>query len=158
MPSNRNKHSPNRFGNYRSTHETVIEQFKNRGFILSEDLNFVAIDGFILLEGTIHCAGHIHITVEKRMKVLNGDGENAMVERVAYSYNVSLSQRGNIFRYDSPHSTHNKQNHLHRFDVLNNDHDGTISFIEDEDATPTLGEVISEAEEWYYQHSGEVHR
>jgi hypothetical protein len=158
MQSDRNKHSPNILGSYRAIHETVIERFKSSGFVLSEDLTFEAMEGFILLEGTIRCIGGIHISVNKRIEVLGGNGANAMVQRVDYSYNVSLAQRGNIFRYDSPHLDHNKQEHVHRYNILDGDVQGQVSFIADVNSTPTLGEVIKEAEAWYYQHEAEINR
>lgn len=59
---------------------------------------------------------------------------------------------GNVFRYDSPHRTHDQKHHVHRYDVLSGDQTGTVTFLPKEDDRPTLGEVIREAEAWFYEH------
>ena len=46
---------------------------------------------------------------------------------------------------------HNKEHHVHRYDALEGDQGGSVTFIL-EDERPTLGEVIREAEAWYYDH------
>jgi hypothetical protein len=123
------RHGPNRLTNYQDTHNTIIQQFLREGFILSEDLLFVNLgNGFLVIEGTLQCAGGIAIDVAKRLQIVGGDGANALVENVGYSYNVLLRGIGNIFRYDSPHPDHNRGHHVHRFDVLQGDREGEVIF------------------------------
>lgn len=73
------KHGPNRFWRYEEIHETVMEQLRRGGFVLSDDLTFTSLRGSILLEGTIECQGGIRITVLKRLAILEGEGADALV-------------------------------------------------------------------------------
>jgi hypothetical protein len=81
-------------------------QFRN-GFVLSDNLVFTSIHNGILMEGDITCQGPTRLQVRKIIKILQGEGADALVQTVAYSYNALLPSIGNIFRYDSPHATHN---------------------------------------------------
>ncbi len=127
-----------------------MQRFLRVGFVRSENLSFTDLgDGFIELEGVIECAGNIYVDVSKRIQILEGDGPNALVQTVDYSYNAFVSGSGNILRYDSPHPDHYKQHHVHRFDVLTR-REIAVDFIQIEDDRPTLGEIISEVESWYY--------
>lgn len=152
----RDKHNPWRLGRYIDIHRTILEQFLRDGFVVSEDLSFERINGFILLEGRVHCLGGIYIAVAERLVIVQGEGTEAMVERAGYSYNVVLEGVGNIFRYDSPHTDHNREHHVHRYDVLEGDSQGAIDFIYDEEKRPTLSEVTEEARQWYYEHYDEL--
>ncbi len=144
------KHGSNRYLNYVETHETVMQQFRERGFVLQDDLFFSqATESTIILEGTIHCMRGINISVQKQIAILGGDDRNPDVQSVSYSYNVALVRQGNIFRYDSPHATHNQEHHVHRYDVWSSQ-EIALDLLPNEDERPTLGEVIQEAEAWYY--------
>ncbi|NBB87164.1 MAG: hypothetical protein GVY12_13230 [Bacteroidetes bacterium] len=145
------KHGPNRLKSYIETHETVMEHLRLGGFVVSDTLAFSALRNSILLTGNIGCKGGINIDVKKRLQVREGEGANALVQTVYYKYNVALSGHGTIFRYDSPHREHRRFHHVHRYDVLSGDSEGTVERIED-DAWPTLGEVVQEAADWYYDH------
>ena len=150
------KHGPNRFASYRVIHETVMQQFLRSGFVISEDLSFEPINGVIWLEGTIVCLGNIYIDVSKKIRILSGEGADTIVQTETYSYNAVLANVGNILRYDSPHHDHNQEHHVHRYDVLNDDKEGRLEFIYDEEQRPTLGEVIREVQEWFYEHYDEL--
>ena len=119
--------------------------------MLLDDLDVDAVEGHLLLHGRIHCKGGLQIDVNKRLRLGDESGHDT-VQTVAYSYNVSLQNLGNIFRYDSPHPTHNREHHVHRYDVLNGDTEGTVEMDYREDEWPTLREVVDEAAEWYYAH------
>jgi hypothetical protein len=145
------KHGPNRLSSYREIHETVMQQFLRGGFVRSENLSFNDLgDGFIEMEGVIECDGGIYIEVRKRIEILDGDGADALVQTVDYSYNAAIRGVGNILRYDSPHPDHNREHHVHRFDVFAGVERRPPIFILDESARPTLGEVIEEVQAWYY--------
>lgn len=127
-----------------------MQRFLRAGFVRSENLSFNDLgDGFIVLEGVIECAGNIYIEVYKRIEILDGDGANALVQTIDYSYNTSVAGIGNILRYDSPHPDHNKEHHVHRFDIASKEEIG-VDFIPNEEDRPTLGEIVSEIETWYY--------
>lgn len=123
--------------------------------MLSDDLDVVPYEGHLLLHGRIHCKGGIHVEVNKRLRMSRNESVD-FVQTVAYSYNVSLQNLGNIFRYDSPHSTHNREHHVHRYDVLNGDTTGILTMDYRDDNWPTLREVVDEAAHWYYQHIPEL--
>lgn len=144
------KHGPNRLYAYLQIHETVMERQLRNGFVLSDELVFTPIHNGILLEGDVNCLGNIRIEVRKIIKILEGNGADALVQTVAYSYNALLSGVGNILRYDSPHATHNKEHHVHQYDVLNGGEQLPIEWLPDQERRPTLGEVIDELGEWYY--------
>ena len=127
-----------------------MQRFLRAGFVRSENLSFNDLgDGFIELEGVIECAGNIDISVYKRIQILEGDGANAQVQTVDYSYNAFLAGVGNILRYDSPHPDHYQEHHVHRFDTASKQ-EISVDFIVTEEDRPTLGEIISEVENWYY--------
>ena len=149
------KHGPNRLASYIEIHETVMAQLRRGGFVLSDRLRFTALRDAIVIAGTISCRGGIGVDVKKRLAVLDGEGADAFVQTVYYKYNVALEDEGNIVRYDSPHRTHRRFHHVHRYDVLEGDTDGVVERVPEDD-WPTLGEVIREAEAWYYDHYDEL--
>ena len=142
------RHEPNRLASYVEIHETVMEHLRRGGFVVSDDLRFEFLNDWVVLEGTIICQGGIYIDVFKRLAILDGAGANAIVQTVEYSYNAVISGKGNIFRYNSPHPTHNEFHHVHRFDVLNGDKRGTVERA----IWPLLSEVIEEAMRFYHDH------
>ena len=144
------KHGPNRLNAYLQIHETVMERQLRNGFVLSDELVFTPIHNGILLESDILCQGSIRLQVRKIIRILEGEGADALVQTTAYSYNALLPSRGNIFRYDSPHATHNIEHHAHRYDILNDGAQFPIEWLTQEEQRPTLGEVIDELAEWYY--------
>jgi hypothetical protein len=126
-----------------------MQQHVRGGFVLTDAVVFTALgDGYILGLGTIECQGPIIVEIEKILAIVNGKGP--MVQTIAYSYNASLQGVGNILRYDSPHPTHNQCHHVHRFNLLDGDATGRVENIGD-DAWPTIGDLIFELGDWYYQ-------
>lgn len=137
-----------------------MDTFLRRGdFVTAENLAFDEVGhGLISLSGTITCVSGIYIDVSKNLRILGGHGPNARVQTHSYTYNAVIGKLGNIVRYDSPHPTHNQEHHVHRYDPLAGDSDGRIEFLFDEERRPTLGEVIAEVAEWYYDNVDEITR
>jgi hypothetical protein len=122
-------------------------RFVDGGFVLEDTLDMYPVGaGLIVIKGNLPCLGDIRLDVGKLLSVVSGEGSNAMVQTIEYSYNASI-HIGNIFRYDSPHPDHNKFHHVHRFNVFDNDHIGNVDPCE----WPHLGDVIDELQEWYYE-------
>lgn len=155
MKLNVNRHKPNLFGSYREIHETVISQFKYRDFISDDSLEFQPLYQGFCLSGEIACLGKILITVEKFLEILDGFGDNATVQTRWYAYNVSVQGYGNIFRYDNQHAYpgHQDSHHKHIFDWRSGVEEIGSPFWVGENGWLTLGEVIQETEEWYWQNS-----
>jgi hypothetical protein len=144
------KHGPNSLENYKEVHNKRIRQALDGGFLVSDGLKFDALgNGVIILEGVLECVGGLTVDVLKTIHILSGSGPTARVQTETYSYNASLRGVGNVFRYDSPHP-HYPKHHVHRYDVLNRDTKGSVKAIEDEEDRPTLGDVIDELRDWYY--------
>lgn len=145
------KHGPNKLSNYVETHDTVMQQFVSRGFVLSNELSFSPYgQGLFVMTGDVRCLGRITLRVAKVVAVVGGEPRNPLVQTVAYSYNAFVEGVGNIVRYDSPHSVeHRPTHHVHRYDVLRGDVEGSLDDVAD-DAWPTIGDVLTELEEFYY--------
>jgi hypothetical protein len=84
--------------------------------------------------------------VHKIIQVLPQPKGEPLVQTVDYSYNARVRGLGNIFRYDFPHSDHNRFHHVHRFDAFADHEQETVQECE----WPTLGQVLEELERWYY--------
>lgn len=145
------KHGPNRITNYFETHDAIMGQFVDGGFILADTLEIVPIGaGYIAILGSVSCLGEIELDVWKILEVVDGHGSTARVQTIAYAYNAHLRGIGNIFRYDSPHPDHNRYHHVHKFEVFGDDHEGRVEEI-DAAEWPTLGDVLSELQSWFYE-------
>jgi hypothetical protein len=131
-----------------------MQQYVRGGFIVSDGLAFEALgEGFIFVRGTIGCAGGLYIDVEKILEIVGGEGPRTMVQTISYTYNAAIEGVGNVFRYDSPHAEdHRPFHHVHRYDVLAGDRDGTV----EGSSWPTLGAVIGELQDWFYEHIDEL--
>lgn len=153
------KHGPNKLSNYREIHSTWMHRLASEGFVLSDGVTLTPFgDGLFLMSGDIECAGDIVVEVTKLLQVVDGHGTAVRVRTASYSYNAHLRGRGNILRYDSPHSDqHRPKHHVHRYDVLAGDRDGTVTDIGDDD-WPTLGEVLEELREWYFANAERINR
>jgi hypothetical protein len=128
-----------------------MQQFVSRGFVLSNELTFWPYgDGLFVITGDVRCLGRIILRVAKVLEVVGGEDRNPLVQTVAYSYNAFVEGMGNILRYDSPHSEeHRPVHHVHRYDVLNGDVEGIVEEVPN-DAWPTIGDVLTGLQEFYY--------
>ena len=99
----------------------------------------------------IRCLGGIRVAVEKKLKILNGQGANALVQTSEYHYNAFVRDQGNLFRYDSPHG-HRPYHHVHRFDFLKTWSQTGVQELRTENEIPTLSDVLDEVCEMYYGH------
>ncbi|WP_334946319.1 hypothetical protein [Nostoc sp.] len=108
----------------------MMNQFLDTGFVVEESLIFSPWQGFdddfneipqIRLNGEIACLGKILITVDKYLNILEGSGNNAVVQTFSYAYNASIQGHGNIFRYDNQDDIfmfnlgHADEHHKHLF-------------------------------------------
>jgi hypothetical protein len=148
-------HGPNRLSNYFNVHEQVMRGLVDRGFVLDDGVAVTPLgNGTLLMEGTITCLGNIEVTVEKILQVTKQPKGEPVVQTIDYHYNARVRGVGNVLRYDYPHPDHNRFHHVHRYDVFNGDEDGSVEACE----WPTLGQVLDELEEWYYENRENLHR
>lgn len=158
-------HAPNRFASYQEIHETVMDQFLDTGFVVENALLFTRWQAFdanlneipqIRLSGEIACLGKILITVDKYLNILEGSGDNSVVQTVSYAYNVSIQGYGNVFRYDNQDDIfifnfgHADNHHKHLCDWNTGDPLGEVIWV-GYDNWPKLDQVIRESEAWYWE-------
>jgi hypothetical protein len=142
------RHGPNKLTKYIRVHEAHMQSRIASGFVVHDGVEFAAFGkGYYILVGPVVCVGEIVLEVKKILAVVDGKGADERVETVWYSYNAKLAGRGNILRYDSA-AGHRPSDHVHRFDVLNGDDEGSVEDIPPRE-WPTIGKVLDELEEWY---------
>jgi len=145
-----------------------MHQFLDKGFVVKDTTTYEEwqyIDEFlneipkIRISGEIACLGRILITVDKTLDILQGSGDNRVVQTSSYGYNVSLQGQGNIFRYDNQDDIfmykkdHLDDHHKHCFDLVS----GKCNVIWiGEKNWPILDQVIREAESWYWSNKTEL--
>lgn len=123
-----------------------------------DTLTFESIGGGVIsLCGEIRCVGDISIDVEKYLAIVDGEGHATRVQTFKFTYDVHINKIGNIFRYCSAHPDHNKQTHVHRYDVFGTGEEDAkgFRFLNDEE-WPNLSQVIIEAAGFYYDHVEEL--
>jgi len=143
-------------------------QLRATGFVGTDSLRLVAQPSLLLMIGDIGCLGDITITVEKYLTVITdgatpsdvlaGD-HDVMVQTIIYSYRAGVRGHGTILRYDNNHGRpgHADWHHAHRCDWRSADDVGHVEWI-GEDRWPTLGDVVEEVMDWYYEHRDELPR
>lgn len=130
-----------------------MRALQDRGFVLFDDVTAAPIgNGLLEMTGRIECLGGIEVTVEKILRMEKQPKGEPTVQTTDYHYNARLKGVGNILRYDSPHVDHNGFHHVHRYDVFSGDSDGTVQAC----LWPTLGQVLEELEEWYYDNRDKI--
>lgn len=156
MPAN-SAHNPNRLENYVKIHNSYIELFIREGFVHEDtkyNLQFKRKLNSIVLQGEIGCLGKIIIMVNKTLRVISGQGQNAMVKTSKYSYNASVQGCGNFLRYDNAHIHHDHPDpyhkHIYNFN-LPNCTEGRVDWV-GYDNWPTLDKVIEEVKTWRHNH------
>lgn len=111
--------------------------------------------------GELECKGGIRIDVEERLEWNRSwFGRRDHVVLVEYLYNARVPGLGRglgmIFRYNSPHPTHNKFHHVHRFDTLGTGEQIMPPTFVKAEMVPTVRQVLQEAELWYYDHRDRI--
>ncbi len=156
------KHAPIEVGKYFEIHAAAMRALERAGRVLRgcDGLTVEPVARGLLMSGRIQCAGGITIDVAKRLAILDGEGESAIVQTAAYTYHVMVDGLGNLLRYCGPHDDeahpgHKPFHHKHSYDVLRDDVEGTVATV-DAETRPTLAEVITEACAWYYEHAAEI--
>ncbi len=76
---------------------------------------------------------------------------DAMVQTVTYSYNVSIRNQSNIFRYDNLHRFrgHPDNHHKHLYDWQTGEQLAESPEPVGVEGWPSLTDVILEAQKWY---------
>ncbi|MEK7704753.1 MAG: hypothetical protein AAB426_07305, partial [Myxococcota bacterium] len=112
------KHGPNKLDDYLRTHDTVMGQFHDAGFLCNSDLAIEPLHRIYRMRGGIACLGGIIVTVDKFLEEVESGRSSCIVQTVQYRYNVSVDGAGNVMRYDNVHSHpgHGDSHHCHRFD------------------------------------------
>ncbi len=117
------------------------------------------VPGVLFMDGRIGCAHGMSVGVKKTLKILSGEGPTAVVQTTKYTYHVMIDDRWNVFRYCAPHDDlahphHKPFHHKHIYDPLCGDLREVASH--ESETWPTLGEVIDEACQWYFDHAAEI--
>ena len=155
------RHGPTRFSTYRETHGRVMNQFRSRDFVSSETLKFFPYPDCFRLKGEISCLGDILVTVDKLIDILSGQDDNAIVQTRWYTYNASVRGYSNILRYDNQDDDylrdgHHDAHHKHLFDWRTGQEALGSPFWIGHQNWRTLGDVLQELENWYWQHRVEL--
>ncbi|MEM7771398.1 MAG: DUF6516 family protein [Cyanobacteria bacterium P01_A01_bin.37] len=150
------KHSPTRRTTYFTTHARYLEQLTASGIVTGDNLTTQNIGyGCLQMLGRLRIRNRLILTVNKILKPI--EQENVIsVQSIRYAYNLSFEEGGNIFRYDNAHPHthlgHTTAFHIHRYDLLTKKEIiGSPFEISDLENWPTLGEVIQEADNLYWQ-------
>ncbi len=145
-----------------------MKELRDRGFTADDNSRFIpdhALRKFHV-RGEVPCLGRIVIDVDKFLKILEGEDDDALVQTWTYSYNVYFRRGHNILRYDNQHPHrlypgHHDEHHKHEFDWRTGETLSEIPKWIGADDWPTLGAVIAEVETWYWKnhhcipHAGE---
>lgn len=92
-----------------------MEQARESGLVLGDTLVLKAFPSTLIMEGEIHCLRGIVVHVYKVLAILRGEGDEAIVETVRYSYNAFVRGYGTFLRHDNahPHPGHGDAHHRH---------------------------------------------
>jgi hypothetical protein len=148
-------HGPARFRAYIRVHENRIEQLRASGFLLRETLVFTALPGTLTLEGEVVCKRGIVVRVYKTLEVLEGEGDDALVQTVRYAYNAHIAGHGTFLRVDNAHSHPGHPDAHHRHDGNWRTGEESVVWVGKE-GWPTLGAFFAMVEDWYWEHCDEL--
>lgn len=126
-----------------------MDRLYRETFIVADNLRWDPVFQHIRLVGQIACYGDLVITVEKALKILDGEA-NPLVQTVSYAYNASVRSHGTIRRYDNAeHHGFATPHHRHDFDWRSNvENNGSPVHVGD-DGWPTLARFIREMQDWF---------
>jgi hypothetical protein len=150
----KSKHAPNRLRAYIEIHDSFISQYVDKRFIGFNTLRFIDSPDKVFVRGHLGCSGNIVIAVEKKLVFVDRDHRDDLVQTQWYAYNVFVQNVGNVFRYDNQDKDfafrkgHKDPHHKHLFDWRTNKELQAVWV--GVDGWPTLGEVIEEAHQWYW--------
>ncbi len=154
-PSRPDKHGPSRYFSYIDVHNCIMGQLKRSEFVGVDAVEIDREGMEISIDGQVACKGCLVIDVHKDLICLGDPSEdNPLVQTIAYSYDVFIEGRGNIFRYDNFHpgflyEGHRDEHHKHIFGWPPRPDDlGRVEWVGRE-RWPTLGEVVFEAMTWH---------
>lgn len=142
-------HGPTRYLGYMATHDTVMAKLKSMGFIGYDTLEVTRAPAAFTMSGYIACSGRMYVAVEKIMKIVEADETDPVIRTTSYNYAVGVLGTGLVFRYDSPHETHNRDHHRHEY-VFGTPDEVSEPRMIGEAGWPTLGGVLFEAQAWYW--------
>src|SRR5215208_4369867 len=115
-------HGWNSLDNYIQVHARRMQDFRDEGFILEDDLSFRLLrPDELAFEGRIRCQNGLFIDVKKFLKVREYRGRT-QVRTIDYRYHAGVegSEARTIFRYDNAHiylkEGHPDAHYRHRFD------------------------------------------
>ena len=130
-----------------------MDQMRADGFVGEDTLALEPIGaGLMVMFGEIACLGRIVVRVEKYLEVSEGEGLDALVQTVEYKYNASVRGRNNVLRYDNTHAYpgHAYARHRHGYDWKTGEQPEIPAWV-GEHRWPTLGEVLEELRQWYWE-------
>lgn len=147
----RNKHDWNGLESYLATHFRHLRNWEH--FITSDSLIITPNDeNGLVIERRLDCQDGLFIDIKKTIEI----NENNQVRTIAYKYHAGIhgDPTRSIFRYDDAHiyvrEGHADAHHKHRFDHTTWREIDPPEWI-GEERWSTLGEVIEELHEWWYE-------
>jgi hypothetical protein len=129
--------------------------FLDEGFVVEDRCAFTFLPAVVLLQGTIVCLDALTLEVDKEIAVLDGSGMNARVQTRRFRYHAWVRGAHNILRYESAHD-HRPHAHKHVYNTFGGGQELTTTDLENEEAIPTLGEVIRELQLWHQEHAARL--
>lgn len=126
----------------------------DEGFVVEDGCDFTFPPNGVLLNGRIRCLDGIEIDVFKRLRIVDGTGSTARVQRRSYNYHAQFSGGDYpIIRYDWP--GHRPYHHRHDFDHFDTWTQVGVTELAEDD-TPTLGAMIHEVQDWYWSNKSRI--
>jgi hypothetical protein len=146
------KHAPCRPEQILETQLAQIDRLRAEGFVLFPELSVHTLEKIVIVGGYVRCEGGLYLQVHQHIVPVARTAHSELAVVGEYSYKGVLQGRGTIFRYDSPHADHNREHHVHEYDVLAGDKSGTVRFLYSDDEIPTLPEALRLLQRWYFEH------
>lgn len=149
------KHDPAALSSYLKAHENHMARLARTGVVVRDGLRIRRGHGGIVIEGDVEVEGGVIVRVHKRVAVVEPGARSPLVQTKAYSYNVHVPRLGTVVRHDGP-DHHRDYHHVHRYDLLAGDVEGTLEQVDDSENVPSLAEVITEAYAWCMEHRAAI--
>lgn len=151
------KRRPLRLDKYLRVHTQHMEHLQRSGLVEHQNLKPELHRHEVYLRGKVWCPGQVILKVNKKMRILDWDGQLPIIKTVAYEYNASLEGLHSLFRYDNthkgkPYSGHYDDFHKHIFDLETGKQIPKSPIWIGKEKWPTLDLVIEEAGLMYSHH------